>query len=241
MKKMKRIHLISSPRNISTAFMYSFANRSDTKVVDEPFYAYYLDLTGKDHPEKEATLASMPKDPQTVIHNCLQGKYESEIVFFKNMAHHIIGMELSFLNDLDNLFLIRDPKQLIASFAQVISNPTMEDIGSKRQFELFNHLSNIGKQPIVVDSNELLKDPEKVLKELCNRLDISFNENMLKWSKGPIKEDGVWASYWYKNVHETTGFSKQTTSTRELADELLPLYESAKPYYDHLYKHAIKA
>ena len=38
----KIITLWASPRNISTALMYSFSQRRDVKVIDEPFYAYYL-------------------------------------------------------------------------------------------------------------------------------------------------------------------------------------------------------
>ncbi|MGK7368639.1 MAG: hypothetical protein ACNS64_00385, partial [Candidatus Halalkalibacterium sp. M3_1C_030] len=53
---IQRINLCSGPRNISTALMYSFAQRSDTKVIDEPFYAYYLRKTGKKHPGREEVL-----------------------------------------------------------------------------------------------------------------------------------------------------------------------------------------
>ncbi|NCW57866.1 MAG: HAD family hydrolase, partial [Gammaproteobacteria bacterium] len=41
-----RIAMWSGPRNLSTALMRSFGNRSDTVVVDEPFYAHYLLATG---------------------------------------------------------------------------------------------------------------------------------------------------------------------------------------------------
>ena len=46
----KRIGMWSGPRNISTALMRSFENRVDTTVVDEPFYAYFLNETGIKHP-----------------------------------------------------------------------------------------------------------------------------------------------------------------------------------------------
>ena len=45
MSDIKRICLWSGPRNISTALMYSFAQRDDTAVYDEPLYAHYLSKT----------------------------------------------------------------------------------------------------------------------------------------------------------------------------------------------------
>ena len=64
---MKIINLISGPRNLSTALMYSFSRRPDTKVIDEPFYAHYLSKTGIDHPGKEETLSFMSSDITKVI------------------------------------------------------------------------------------------------------------------------------------------------------------------------------
>ena len=66
---MKIINLISGPRNLSTALMYSFSRRPDTKVIDEPFYAHYLDTTGINHPGREETLNSMSSDINEVLKN----------------------------------------------------------------------------------------------------------------------------------------------------------------------------
>ena len=55
---MKIINLISGPRNLSTALMYSFSQRPDTVVIDEPFYAHYLVTTGIDHPSRKDITAS---------------------------------------------------------------------------------------------------------------------------------------------------------------------------------------
>ena len=49
----KRICLWSCPRNVSTALMYSFAQRRDTKVFDEPLYAHYLSESKANHPGRE--------------------------------------------------------------------------------------------------------------------------------------------------------------------------------------------
>ena len=35
-----------------------------------------------------------------------------------------------------------------------------------------------------------------------------FEENMLKWKMGGRIEDGIWAKYWYNNIHKSVGFKK---------------------------------
>lgn len=239
---MKRIHLISNPRNLSTALMYSFAQRSDTQVVDEPFYGHYLTIRpGVDHPAKRETLASMRTDAEEVVEKVIMADYTRAVVFFKDMAHHLIELDYDFMLPLTNLFLIRNPHQLIASIGQVMRQPSMEDIGSQQQYRLFQWLKEHGQQPLVLDSGELLKDPPGVIEKLCHALDIPYEAEMLHWEAGARPEDGVWARYWYANVHRSTGFRKQETSNRPLPEHLLPLYEEAKPYYEALYEYAFRA
>ncbi len=215
--------------------MYSFAQRSDTKVLDEPFYGFYLQKTGIDHPGKEETIQSQDKDPETVINKIEKLNTEFPVVFVKNMAHHHEVLDWKYLTEYKNVFLIRDPKQLIASFAQVIKEPTMQDIGLQHEAELLEYVfENSKHSPIVVDSNNILPDPEYGLTRLCEQLDIPFEPSMLSWKKGPIPEDGTWAKYWYKNLHNSTGFMKQSTSERELPQNCQPLYEQALPFYQKL-------
>ena len=228
---MKIINLISGPRNLSTALMYSFSRRPDTKVIDEPFYAHYLDTTGINHPGREETLNSMSSDINEVLKN-INKTNGCEVLFLKNMAHHHQQMDLGFLQNMTNLFLVRNPKQLIASFAQVISKPSMQDIGLKKSWELFNKIEN--QHPVVLDSAEILKDPKLLLTKLCKKLNITYYDEMLSWPAGGIKEDGAWADYWYKNVHNSTGFAKQKTSSRELPKNCESLYLEALKYYNKL-------
>ena len=233
---MKIINLISGPRNLSTALMYSFSQRPDTKVIDEPFYAHYLFTTGIDHPGRSATIQSMSTD----INKVLKKIYEADnckVLFLKNMAHHHQNMDFNFLESMTNLFLVRNPKQLIASFAQVIKFPTMQDIGLKKSWELFKMIKH--QNPVVLDSSEILKNPRELLIQLCQKLDIEYFDEMLKWPKGGIKEDGTWAKYWYKNVHNSSGFSKQKTSNRELPIECESLYIESLKYYNKLKKNSI--
>lgn len=237
----KRIQLISGPRNISTALMYAFGNRQDCGIVDEPFYAHYLDKHQVDHPGKEEIIQSQRTEISKVLEEVIFAYCPTDILFIKNMAHHYIGLDPSILNELSNVFLIRDPKQLICSFSQVIPNPTMQDIGIKHEFDLYKHSAAAERKNIIIDAGEVLKNPEKILKQLCDHCQIPFTNQMLNWEAGPRKEDGVWAKYWYKNVHQSTGFKKQSQQERSLPEQCIPLFEEAKIYYDQLFDLALKA
>lgn len=228
------INLISGPRNISTALMYSFAQHSKIKVVDEPFYAHYLIHTGLDHPGREETIQSMSSNAHQILSEIRALEKQNEIVFLKNMAHHHEELDWSYLLSMKNVLLIRDPKQLIASFAQVITRPTLQDIGLKHEADMLDYLVENGQPPIVIDSNDILQTPKAGLSKLCLSIGISFEEEMLSWKQGPIPEDGVWAKYWYKNVHNSKGFAKQKTSERPLPTHCEELYEEALPYYKKL-------
>ena len=222
--------------------MYSFANRPDTKVIDEPYYAYYLNLTGKPHPGFDEIIESQNtniKEAFNELVNIENTAYKN--LFIKNMAKHFIDLDYNFIEPFTNVILIRNPYQLIASYASIVPNPSMEDIGAKRQFNIYKELEKNNREIIVLDSGEVLKDPEKVLKSLCQKLQIPFLPEMIRWPKGPRKEDGIWAKYWYKNVHNSTGFQKQKSSERELGESLMELYSESKEYYDILFNHAIKA
>ncbi|HCX20746.1 MAG: sulfotransferase family protein [Flammeovirgaceae bacterium] len=232
------INLISSPRNISTATMYSFANHGGFKVMDEPFYAYYLNLTGANHPGKEEIIQSQPKTVEGVIDWINITQSSSEHVFVKNMAHHMINMDLSFIKQYQNVLLIRNPKELITSFAKVIPNPKMSDIGVARQFEIYQYLDG---DCLIIDSNETLKNPEAVFRQLFDGLGLEFSRTMLEWPAGPLPEDGIWARYWYNKVHESTHFASPKVRNEPFPEECIELLNEAMPIYDKLKLKALKA
>jgi len=230
---MIRINLISGPRNISTALMYSFAQRTDTTVLDEPYYAFYLHTSGIDHPGKEEILKSQPMEERKVSEAVFKA-WNTPVLFIKNMAHHLELMDQSFVEKVANIFLIRNPKQILASYAQVIEAPTLRDIGIEYQFTLFNRLKEQGQQSLVMDSGLILENPESVLRQVCQRIGIHYTTDMLHWQAGPKPYDGIWAKHWYANVHKSTGFEKQPTSNRPLPAHLQALNEKAQSYYEAL-------
>ena len=237
---MKRIHLVSGPRNVSTALMYSFGNRPDFSIVDEPFYAYYLHTHPEiEHPGRQETLKSQSKNYDEILEDVIFKNYDTPKVFFKNMAHHLDGADWQFMKKMQNILLIRQPRQLIASFARVIPNPTMLDIGLELEFKIMQFFIENEIPFVVIDSGDLREDPENYLRRLCHSLEIPFMDEMLSWEAGSREEDGVWAKYWYANVHKSTGWSKGPLSQHEFPEHLDGLLKEAEYYYDQLRKHKI--
>ncbi|NND88057.1 MAG: sulfotransferase family protein, partial [Flavobacteriaceae bacterium] len=197
--------------------MYSFAQRDDIQVIDEPFYGYYLKYGQPriDHPAQQQILASMPVGFDEVL-NEIKNLASTSNVFLKGMAHHYLNDAPEFILPWTNVILIRHPERLLASFSKVIQNPSLCDIGIKKAAHLYTFLKESGNTPVVIDSDELLKDPSNYLKLLCSVLKIPYMNSMLHWKAGPIPEDGIWAPYWYTNVHNSTGFVKQSSSDRSM-------------------------
>ena len=116
----------------------------------------------------------------------------------------------------------------------------MSDVGIELQSQQFQFLKERSDNFLVVDSGDLLNKPKEYLTEICTRLGIDFKEGMISWPKGPIAEDGVWAKYWYSNVHKSTGFSPRKTSTRAFPEHCRKLLEEAEPHYNEISKYALK-
>lgn len=234
-----RICLWSGPRNISTALMYSFAQRADTIVFDEPLYAHYLSNIPSEHkdrhPEADTVLRTMENDGDKVV-DMMMGEFaqQNKVVFFKNMTHHLLGLNRDFMDDVINVVLTRDPVDMLPSFAQVIIDPSIEDVGYAAHIELVEYLTARGKAPILMDSRRILENPEGELRRLCKAAGIGFETSMLSWEAGPRKEDGVWAMHWYAGTHKSTGFQKYSPKETPFPERLKPLLEECIPCYEKL-------
>jgi len=234
--------LWSGPRNVSTALMYSFAQRRDIRVVDEPLYGHYLRSTGAAHPGRAEIIANMNCDGDAVMQALLreQARRPSVRLFCKHMAHHLVEIDLDFLNRTSNVFLIRDPREMLPSLTIQLPEARLADTSLKQQWQLFSELSDAGQTPMILDSRELLLDPEGVLMQLCRHLRLDFDPVMLRWEPGPIAADGIWAPHWYEAVHRSTGFAPYSKKDYFPA-ELEALYEDCKPWYDKMFEHALKS
>ena len=221
--------------------MYSFGQRSDTVVVDEPLYGHYLRTTGAAHPGAREVLEAMEGDGGRVVREVILGPCERPVHFFKNMAHHLLGLDRKFLYRITNVLLIRNPQEMLPSLAEQLPEPTLRDTGLDRQVEILDVVLGGGEKPVVLEARELLLDPDGVLREACERLGLPFEEEMLRWPAGPKPEDGVWAKHWYRNVHASTGFAPYRPKAVRFPQRLEPLLEECLPLYEKLRGYAITA
>lgn len=227
-----RIAMWSGPRNLSTAMMYAFAARDDCTVLDEPFYAAYLDKTGLEHPMRADILAAQSRDSAQVIAQ-ITGPHPRPHVYQKHMTQHMIpGISREWMAGMKNVFLLRHPARVLASFAAKYEAPTLADIGFSQQADLFKYAQSLGSAPIVIDSDDIRRDPARALQSLCAALGLEWQEAMLSWPSGGHAADGVWAAHWYGAVHRSTGLSAAEDSPLpELSGAYAALAEAALPYY----------
>ena len=203
----QRIAMWSGPRNISTAMMRAWGNRGDTFVCDEPFYANYLRVTGKDHPGRAETLRAHESDWRRVVDQLL-GPIPSPFTIFyqKQMAHHLLpGIDRAWIDCMKNCFLIREPREMLASLLKHVPDAVIDDTGLPQQCELFDRLAQAqGRAPPVIVARDVLENPQGILRQLCLALDVDFDPRMLHWPAGLRETDGAWAPFWYPEVARTT-------------------------------------
>ncbi|KAK6915543.1 hypothetical protein RJ641_020660, partial [Dillenia turbinata] len=71
-QEIEVIHSWSAPRSLSTSLMYSFSQRDDMEVLDEPLYANFLWLTGVQRPYRDEVLSKMPSFDKVVPPSILE-------------------------------------------------------------------------------------------------------------------------------------------------------------------------
>ena len=241
-----RIAMWSGPRNISTAMMRSFENRSDCAVSDEPFYAAYLHATDLQHPMRDAIVASQPTDPRSVAAALVGAAPGGRPVWYqKHMTHHMIdSFERDWIGRCVNVFLIRAPEAVLASYVRKRPDFTLDEIGLPAQIDLFDRAADkLGAAPPVLEGQDVLANPEGLLRALCGACSVPFDPAMLKWPAGRRDTDGVWAPHWYEAVEQSTGFSPPRPEPRfeDLPDSLKALAEAARPIYERLSRHKLTA
>lgn len=230
-----RVAVWSGPRNISTAFMRSWENRPDTEVVDEPFYAAYLARSGADHPMREEVIASQATDEADVI-AALLAPSTAPVAYSKQMAHHLADdADLVWTLGLRNVLLLRDPAEVVDSYLRAREVCTPPDIGVLQQARLAAYWADHGANVPVLDSADVLRDPEGHLRWLCDWLAIPFDDRMLRWPPGPRDSDGVWARHWYAAVWRSTGFEPRTDRDVRLSPEAQSVVDAVRPAYDALH------
>ena len=234
---MTRIAMWSGPRNISTALMRSFENRTDCVVTDEPFYAHFLHKTGTDHPLREEIIKSRNTDWKKVVDE-ITGPIPGgkNIWYQKHMAQHNLPVDdLNWVEKLKNCILIRHPKEVMLSYLEKYEIKSENQLGYHQQRKLYAMLESLDKAPFVLDAADILKDPEGMLKKLCKKLTIPFYNEMLSWPAGSRGSDGIWGRHWYGNVEASTEFQPNAKKKGKISSKYQYVYSACMESYEKLY------
>jgi hypothetical protein len=238
-----RIAMWSGPRNISTAMMRSWGNRADTVVVDEPFYAFYLKQTGKKHPGADEVIATGQTDWRKVIEQLAGPIPKGKKIFFQKQMthHHLPEVDRRWLGAVTNCFLIRDPAEVIASYIKKNDDPTLEDLGFAQQVEIFDWVRrHIDQRPPIIDAKDVLENPERILRLLCEATGVDFDGAMLSWPPGLRETDGIWAKDWYEEVAGSTSFRPYHPKNELVPDRLCEIHDRCRECYDRLYAERLR-
>jgi Sulfotransferase domain len=233
-----RLAVWSGPRNLSTALMRCWENRPDTIVVDEPLYAHYLAATGLDHPGRDEVIAVGETDWRRVVAG-LAGPVPDgiRVQYQKQMAHHLLPeIDRDWVAGLTNVMLIRDPREVVASYVRARESVAADEIGLPQQVALYDDLAGAGPAPPVIDARDFLGRPEAYLRALCDHAGVPFTDRMLSWPPGPRPSDGVWGRHWYAAVWRSTGFGPPGPTAPPLSGRPAAVAEQCRPLYEQLHR-----
>ena len=220
---------------MSTALMYSWRQRADTQVFDEPFYGIYLRQFDPGHPGRDEIIDSMPLDFDATLSH-ITSDVGPPVRYIKNICHHLDALDDSVLDLFTNVLLIREPARVLASLTATLGTDFSIDItGLVQQVRILDHEIATGRTPLVLDSAQLVSNPRRVLTALCDRLGVPFDETMLSWPTGPKPEDGYWAKFWYHGAHASTGFLKPDATPDGNFGH--PLLDACSELYERLAMH----
>jgi hypothetical protein len=150
----------------------------------------------------------------------------------KHMTHHLPeGMDLSWTTGPQNVLLVRDPAEVVASYVRSRETCEVADIGLLQQLRL---LESWAQPPPVIDAGDFLRDPEGHLRWLCDWLGIPFTDRMTSWPPGPRDSDGAWAPHWYHAVQRSTGFEPWRPRDVHLSAHDAAVAEACRPAYERL-------
>jgi len=236
-----RIAMWSGPRNISTALMRAWEHRGDCTVSDEPLYARYLATTGLDHPAAAEVIASGRTQWSQLVAELTGPVPGGQPVWYqKHMTHHLLpGDDIAWVQQLHNVFLIRDPALVVASYVKSRAQCEPADIGLLQQAQLFDQVAQgLGRAPLVIDGETFLTDPAHYLQLICADACVAYTPRMLRWPAGPRTSDGVWAPHWYAAVWRSTGFEPPRAREVALDDAGQRVADACRPAYEALLRHA---
>ena len=126
------------------------------------------------------------------------------------------------------------------SYAKKNDDPAVEDLGFVQQAEIFDFVrAQTGSVPPVIDADDVLADPRRTLRLLCEALGFDFSETMLSWPAGLRDTDGIWAKHWYSEVERSTSFRPYAKKQVEVPERLRSVCDVCMDIYLRLREHRL--
>ena len=243
----KILALWATPRSTSTAFEWMMRMRGDMTCFHEPFgEAWYQGEEAKwpRITEESPRIAGLTFDSvwQTMLAAAKKGA-----VFSKDFPHYIEHMWTDdFLAHFNHSFLIRDPAKVATSMFKNWPDFVLKEIAFIEQRKLFDRLCDtLGEAPPVIDSDDLLENPQGIVNAYCDSVGIPYIEEALSWKPGD-RDEVSWydGGSWHANLRDSDGLKPQPRryiDISEAPDRVKEIYEEVLPHYEHLYSHRIHA
>ena len=249
--------VVTNARSVSTALECSFRQRGDFFVFHEPFLrAFSYRKFGKAFAEKLGMYFQTGDDDE--VAQMIKNKATEQPVFVKDLATAIcpyIEDNPEWLHDPDVslVFLIRNPAQTLESnylktmklFPEHLNDiPTFQRFDL--QYQLMIKLQKLKKRPIVIDAEDLLKNPFRMMQKLCKTLSLPFDKRALSWKKG-MREEWKPFAVFHEETANSEGFlpfEAPSEPFKNVQPQHLEMvkkwYARSRPYYDEMHKKRLK-
>jgi hypothetical protein len=229
--------LWSAPRSRSTAFERMMMQRGDFTVLHEPF-SHVADFGTA---EVAGTTVTDERDLIEVLRG-LTGR-----VFFKDTTDfhypHLLA-DTAFLRRAVHTFIIREPKEVIASHVALNQQVTRDEIGISRLHEIHRAVvAATGSQPVVVDADDLVDRPEDTVRAYCDRVGMPYLPGALRWEQGTPAQ---WrrTERWHRGASASCGFTRRPADrdgqTVFEDPRLVAYYDHHLPYYRDLWNRRLR-
>lgn len=233
------IALWAVPRSRSTAFERMMVERKDLDVVHEPFS--YLVASGG------LTVDGVRAVSLTGLFDLLLARAAQRRMFIKETTDYPYEPLLSdprLYDRVTNTFLIRRPEDVVASYYSLKPEMERDEVGFDRLYGIFRAvMAATGEPPVVVDADDLMRDPQAMVRAYCHRVGLDFMPEPLRWDSGDRPE---WrpTQRWHRDVTASTGFVDHRRTYPVRPDNNAWLAEVAsyhRPFYEEMYAFRLAA
>ena len=246
--------LWATPRSTSTAFEWMMRQRGDMACFHEPFGMAWYQGPEARAPRPAPIEKQRPEATFAHIWEQILEAAETRPVFVKDMPHHTDHLWTGdFLDRITHSFLIRDPAKVLASLHRSYQKAGWEEgfepheISFGPQQALFDLLTErIGESPPVIDSDDLLEDPETMVEVYCQAIGAPFIREALSWEPG-ARDEVLWYdgndNIWHGSLRDSDGLKpipRKFVDPAGLPDNLSGPYETFMGCYQALHQHRLR-